>query len=99
MGTTGRRRTLKLNTNNKNKTKTKYEQHQKSQGIFFSQKKKNLDPIVWRIHGGIPSLANSRSTVELETINKEDKVCACKSFLKGQAERLARMGIIYQAIV
>lgn len=35
MGTTGRRRTLKLNTNNKNKTKTKYEQHQKSQGMFF----------------------------------------------------------------
>lgn len=50
--------------------------------------KKHVDPIVWRIHGGISSLENSCSRVELETINKEDKVCACKSFLKGQAGRL-----------
>lgn len=64
----------------------------------FSQGK-YLHPIVWRIHVGTPSLANSCSSVQLETINKEGKVCACKSFLKGQAGRLDWMGAIHHAIV
>lgn len=54
---------------------------------WFSQGK-HSHPMVWRVYGDTPILANPCSSLEQETMNKKEKVYACRSFLKGQAGQL-----------